>query len=411
MNNSYSRNIPLYYASILFRAFFMLVSINVLYYLANGLSLTQVLFLASVLSIGSVLFDVPTGIFADKEGRKVSILISGLLLVIGYILLSFGGSFWMFLVAMVAMAASGSFLSGADSALVYDSLVAQRLENHYTRVETAAKTFSLVAGALAAVAGSYLYSIEIHLPYYCMVLLASLCFLCYALMREPPITSREPQSMRQYLKKSIALIQEDQTLTFLMLFEAFVFATVNISYRFFQPLMQAASIPLALFGLIYMGIMLFSALIVYLQPLIEHALEKRLGKDATLWWFPALIGVGFLALAGRGIFLFIGLFITQMLLTYLSPLMKIKVQARIPSRERATLLSVMSFLGNLLLLIIAPVFGFLADTLGIALCLIILAAFGMVTTFTVLIWHASLSASSAGQPPNRSNGRSGRGAA
>ena len=96
--------------------------IIVIFFKENGLSLTQIMILQSVYSLTVALTEIPSGYFADFFGRKKSIIISTILSFCGYLIFSNYCSFEAFIIAEILIALGGSLMSGADSALMYDSL-------------------------------------------------------------------------------------------------------------------------------------------------------------------------------------------------------------------------------------------------------------------------------------------------
>ena len=98
------------------------IPVVVLFWMANGLNLTEVMILQSVFSIIIVVLELPTGYFADLYGRKTSLVIGSLTLFFGIIIYSFGHNFFQFLIAEILWGISASFLSGANLALLYDTL-------------------------------------------------------------------------------------------------------------------------------------------------------------------------------------------------------------------------------------------------------------------------------------------------
>jgi len=82
----------------------------------------EIFILQSIYSISIVVFEIPSGYFADVIGRKKTILIGAWLGLIGYSIYSFTEGFWSFVFAEITLGIGQSMISGADSAMLYDSL-------------------------------------------------------------------------------------------------------------------------------------------------------------------------------------------------------------------------------------------------------------------------------------------------
>lgn len=113
----------------------------------------------------SIVAEIPTGYFADRWGRKTSVVCGVFLLAIGTTFILFAQSFWWLFVGATFGSIGRAFVSGSLEALVYDSLKAQKLDGSYDKV-VALKTRLSVAGfSLGAVLGGKLYGLNFRLPY------------------------------------------------------------------------------------------------------------------------------------------------------------------------------------------------------------------------------------------------------
>ena len=107
--------------------------IIVLFYEENGLGLKDIFLLKSVYSIVLVSLDIPTGYLADAWGRK-NCLITGCIVAFGgYICYSLSSTFYAFFIAEILLGIGQSLVSGADSALLYDTMLHYDRENEYLK--------------------------------------------------------------------------------------------------------------------------------------------------------------------------------------------------------------------------------------------------------------------------------------
>jgi MFS family permease len=97
------------------------IPIIVLFFAENGVNLREAIILQSLFALSSIVFEIPTGLFADNFGRKLSIILGGIFSTIGFFAYSVGYDFYGFLLAEMILALGMSFVSGADSALLLDT--------------------------------------------------------------------------------------------------------------------------------------------------------------------------------------------------------------------------------------------------------------------------------------------------
>ena len=104
----------------------MIWGVNTLFLLGAGLSFFEVFVANAAFSAGMVLFEVPTGVVADTLGRRVSFLLSLVVLsatTLLYVALAeVGAGVVAFSVVSVAMGLGFTFYSGAMEAWLVDAL-------------------------------------------------------------------------------------------------------------------------------------------------------------------------------------------------------------------------------------------------------------------------------------------------
>lgn len=157
-------NIRLAYILSFVSELYFPISIWLFYYL-RYLDFSQVGILTAVKLLSSVLFEVPTGVFADKVGRKKAIIISFFLY--GLVMFGFAGVsvFWMFIILDIFKALSSAFYSGSMEALVYDSLKEEGEEERYDKVVSNMESIAWVGLFVSSVLGGFLYYFWFRSPY------------------------------------------------------------------------------------------------------------------------------------------------------------------------------------------------------------------------------------------------------
>ena len=81
------------------RWFLLLMPVLVLFYQENGLSLEDVFTVQAFFSICVIFFEVPSGYFADRLGRKQSMLIGAICSSLGFAIYAFSYTLPHFLLA------------------------------------------------------------------------------------------------------------------------------------------------------------------------------------------------------------------------------------------------------------------------------------------------------------------------
>ncbi len=140
----------------------LIMPIVALFYNDNGLTSFDIFLLQAIYSISVALLEIPSGYMADIVGRKKSLILGSILGTLGYVIYSFSTTFSGFLSAEIILGLGGSLISGADSALLFDSLAATRMQHRYLQFEGRitslghfAETGAAICGGVIAVFFSY----------------------------------------------------------------------------------------------------------------------------------------------------------------------------------------------------------------------------------------------------------------
>lgn len=142
------RNIRLYVIVRIFakRVFLPLAAI---YFMATaGFSLREIGLLSAFFSIVQFVAEIPTGYFADKIGRVMSLRLGGLLAAIATTIYVFIHSKSGIYVGVMFEALGYSFLGGAGEALIHDSLAVKKQTHLYTKILSQTMSVSLIANAI-----------------------------------------------------------------------------------------------------------------------------------------------------------------------------------------------------------------------------------------------------------------------
>lgn len=153
---SVKRNLTALYLVKIAKWMNLIMPVIVLFYMSNGLTMQDIFLLQSVYSLTLMTLEIPTGYFADKAGRKSSILIGSILGFTGYLVYSFSFGFWQFVIAEVILGVSQSLVSGADSAMLYDTLSAAEQNDKYLRLEGRITSIGNFGEAFAGIIGGLL---------------------------------------------------------------------------------------------------------------------------------------------------------------------------------------------------------------------------------------------------------------
>lgn len=108
--------------------FTLVMPIIVLFYKECGLDLADIFILKSVYSIAMVSLEIPTGYLADVWGRRNCLIAGCIFCFLGFTNYSISDTFTAFFLSEILLGFGQSLVSGADSALLYDTMLYYKKE-------------------------------------------------------------------------------------------------------------------------------------------------------------------------------------------------------------------------------------------------------------------------------------------
>ncbi|MCP4376942.1 MAG: MFS transporter [bacterium] len=360
LSGNLKSNIPKLYFIKALRWFLLVIPILVLFFQENGLSMKQVLLLQSCFSVAIVVFEVPSGYFADVIGRKFSIIIGSVLGFIAFVIYSFSYGFWGFLGGELIMGLGASFISGADSAMLYDSLLATSREEDYKKIEGRMSSVGNFSEGIASIVGGFLALISLRTPFYWEV---ATCFFAIPIaftLVEPPVHKRDNSegSFRSILRIVRYSLHEHAEVKWLIFYSAVIGASTLTMVWFIQPYLKLVGLPLPLFGIVWAALQ-FSVGIFALR---SHWFEARVGRKKSLVSLIVLSAMAYFLLSYFSTIWAIGfIFIFYFVRGVGGPVFKDYINKLIESDIRATVLSVKNLVGRLLFAVIGPIIGWVSD--------------------------------------------------
>lgn len=186
MKQSYQANIYYLYIIKLSKWLMLIMPIVALFYNENGLNDLDIYILQAIYSLSVVFLEIPSGYMADVLGRKKTLILGSILGTAGYGIYAIAPGFHGFLVAEIVLGFGGSFISGADSALLYDSLLATRQKHRYLQYEGRITSLGNFAETTAAICGGLIAAyISYRAVYFAQTFIAAMAIPASLLLVEP----------------------------------------------------------------------------------------------------------------------------------------------------------------------------------------------------------------------------------
>lgn len=368
MEQKYRSNIPKYfiYAALSGASLGTPIVLWVIFLQKHyGFSLTEVTLIDVAFWLGKFFFEIPTGIVADRYGRKVSLALGAAFGSMIWVAFTMADAFWLMATAQFIGGIIATFGSGASEAILFETMKALGREDEYAKIAGRAGAIRTVCAMLSGVAVGVIAEVNLVVP-----LLISSVFSAAALIPilsfTETIAKREkgdrPKKYSQIVGQAVASLRQHVVLRWAMAYMLVLGSLAFYVEMFLQPYAIALPLPIAAVGLVMVAVQIMSIV----GSLAVPRAQKLLGTRAILYGAPILL-IPCLLLIGS--FRILPVLIVVMAASFLfaltQPVLLAVIQGRVPNEARATLLSIQSLLFTVFLSLTEPPLGIISDAFGV----------------------------------------------
>jgi hypothetical protein len=376
VKRSLQKNIPVIYLMGFFHSFMVVIPVFVPLVQGYGLSMSEVLQTQALFAMTVALTEVPSGYIADLWGRKRAILLGSLLNGFGFLALVWADSFADFLRYEFILGLGISLISGADLALLYDSetvLLEQGEGGGAGATRSLSRLISIEAGA-SGVAGIVASLLLIYSTMQALLIVQALCGFMPLLLGLLLVETPRPEiqvSHSANAREIFRLLLFGKPVVLWTTLAIIVFGLLAVySFWMYQKYWELQGMPVAWFGYTWAAF----ALMVSISARYAGMIEKFLGWRRLLWLAASLPIIGLLGMAfiGGWAGVMCGLVI-QVSRGLSLTLFYDALNRRVPGDFRATVNSLVSLGVRGVFIITGPGLGYLLDSRGMHVTLVILA--------------------------------------
>jgi MFS family permease len=369
----------------------------------NGLTFLQIGILYSVRDLSNNLLEIPTGVFADAFGRRKAMVLAFSSYIASFLIFFFFADFYVYILAMILFGLGEAFRSGTHKALILEHLKLNDMldlkVSYYGRTRSASQLGSainsLIAAGLLFFTGNYrLMFLVTILPYvldlinvgtYPKILDGEL-----AQLQRGAIWSQTKATLKDF----VGIFTDVRAMRAILNSSGFS-AIFKTAKDYLQPILEAFALAWPLLFLVNLDEVKRSGVVIgvvyfFIYLLTSYAsrnsdrFSSRFQSLAVAINLTFLAGSIFLLVAGLAswqnlavisIIVFLGFYVLQNLR---KPMTVSFISDQISHKVMASGLSVEAQFTTLLVVIFAPVLGYVADRFGVGLAL---AVFGIGASF------------------------------
>lgn len=331
----------------------------------RGISLVTILMLEAVYELMHLVLEVPTGVVADRWGRRTSIVLGTVFSAIGVLIFAMAVNAWWVFASYAVWAVGLTLMSGADVAFLHDSLAALGREGEFAQVLARGNASQIAGILISGLLGAPLAAAtDLSVPVYASVVLAALCIPVAMSFRDlaPPQPSGSRPGYLALLAQAWRLVRSRRRLQLalgaLALFEGIGMAVGIMA----QPFMDAHGVPVWAFGFVLAPL----SLCAVAGALASHRIATRLGTEGAVLLGAAGIATGALFLGLVDAVAAVVLFaLLRFSVNVMAPLLSAAINREAPDDIRATVMSIGAMGTGVAGGVAKPSMGKLASTQGL----------------------------------------------
>ncbi|MEI4828315.1 MFS transporter [Bacillus sp. FJAT-53711] len=359
-----SHNIGILFWVQFFGTISFLQPVMTLFYMERGLTAANIFVVLMCWSGAVLVGELPTGIFADRFGAKLSFLTGSIIKTFSISILLFADNLWLFCLYSLLNGFSVTFFSGADEALIYESL--KETNEHHLMDKAMGKIQSagFISMLIAVIFGSY-FAKDLREEQFTILIVLGILFhlielvLLFFIKSPKKLSSYREESFSQVIE-GIKVIRKAPQLLVMFLNVSLVFIPASAVYDTFnQPLFTNAGLPVFAIGIMYA----LAAILGYFSSISIGWLTSKFSRIVLMNVTGGLAVLGLLLSTFYGNTLWVVLgafFILRFVRAIRYPIYSQLSNDIIPSHVRATTISLLSILDSILDLAIFGTLSFLA---------------------------------------------------
>lgn len=372
MSENYKSNILKLYLATGIGHLELITPIFVLFLMSKDLTMTQIFLLQSYFTIMVFLLEVPSGVFADLYGLKNSLVTAYGCYAVSLVLYGFSNSVIMFAIGETLFALSWSLSSGADSALMYESLKSNKEEKNFVRYRGRYSSLTMLSIGIASIIGGYLASrIDFSIMFIIGGCFASIGFFIALTLKEPKNHERIIEKNHwKHMKDGFNYVKEHKKIMKYTLYFSFFGAATLMLFYIIQPYLISFNMNYQIIGYVTAGYFILNALGFLLTDKVSKIARD---DDKTLLYI--LFGSAILYLAIAFVNVWIGVALIMIIMFFSAvkeALVDFKVNKYAKSSHRATVLSIKNMAMQVMYSMIAPIIGFIMDVWDVKSAIILM---------------------------------------
>ena len=218
------KNINILLLNKFFNNIFLERIIWIIFFISKGLSGFQIGILQFMITLTQVLFEIPSGIFSDKIGRKKAIILANLFYILYFILFYFNNNFHCLIIGCIMQGIGETLTTGSEEALLYDSLETIQQKDNYSKYLGYFNAINLFSLSISSFLGGFI-SWNLIIFFNILSRVINILFLVFLNDKKINFQKNKKRKLKEYLfiNKKIYIFLFISTITIAYISALFIF--------------------------------------------------------------------------------------------------------------------------------------------------------------------------------------------
>ncbi|NUJ98182.1 MFS transporter [Candidatus Gracilibacteria bacterium] len=358
-----TKNIFLYYVISFFSACIFLVPIWSFFFV-NYLkfSFGTALFITTFSGLISFIFEIPSGAWSDRFGRKITYIIGLIIILFGYSFYLWADNVFFFIISAFFQGIGFATTSGNIESLIHDSLIESKQEKEFKNISANAYIYLFLGRGISALVAGYLFLLDPLFPIYGTIFAYGISLALIFFLHEANYHKTEAITNMQQMKESFLFVSKNKTILIFLMLIFLQSGIGNIYWFTYQPYLKHIGFSIKHIGIIFASISFISAFGSYLIKSIQDKFTP-IAIVRGIFYSIYLSSLFFYFLDNK--FGLIPIILLSITFGFIMPLGNNFLSSLVESSKKATVLSIFSFVVTIGYFSFATISGFLVDIFGL----------------------------------------------
>ena len=319
-------------------------------YLQNfGWSIAEIALLQGIFTFFSAIFEIPSGIIADKIGYKRALQLAELICIFYLISYFFPLNRMVIYIGFICFSLGLSLISGTDTSLLYNITDG----NKFLKYMGIFNSLGIISVAFGNLIGGWIAEKSWTLLFLISLLFRVVALICITSFDVSKIREVEPiadnkKAIKLYLERLYDFVKTTKKFKYILVSSAFLMSSVTLSYQYMPVVLEQLSLTTGQVSLIYAIVSVLGSVLSFFSEKLTSKWSSR-GVSVIIFFISLLLFLGIGMFPYHSIIVTISFMVPNILYELLSVIIDSTVHEDLRDDIRASSISLINFANSIML--------------------------------------------------------------